>query len=173
VGVSPEEAVHTLEEGYRSIDALSARLGDEDFSRPATIGGGDWSAQDLVGHLTTWEEVALEALEQWRKGTTPTVETEMFGTDGGIDEFNAKTVEAKRRLSPAQVREAAQRVHTALIEEIGGMSDEEWKARAPYRTERRRHLAELLGSILGAPRQAFGHAYAHLGDLSSYVDSLG
>jgi hypothetical protein len=171
MGTSRETAVETLEEGHRLITELAERLSEPDFARGATIGGGDWSAQDLVAHLTTWEEVALEALEEWRQGARPTAETELFGTEGGVDDFNAKTVEAKRAHSAAEIREAATRVHEALVTQIGELSDEEWNARAPYPTERRRHLFELLGSILGAPKRPFGHAFAHVDDLQAYVDS--
>jgi hypothetical protein len=167
-----QEAVDVLQEGHTSIMALADRLSDVDFARPATIGGGDWSAQDLVAHLTTWEEMALEALEQWRQGMKPTVETEVFGTEGGVDDVNAKTVEAKRAHSAEQIREASVGVQETLVQQIGDMSDEEWNGRAPYQTERRRHLFELLGSILGAPKRPFGHAFAHVEDLRAYVESL-
>jgi hypothetical protein len=170
--VTRQEALGTLEEGHRAITELVERLSDVDFERGATIGGGEWSARDLVGHLTTWEEVALEALEQWRLGERPTVETEIFGSAEGIDAFNARTVEAKRARTGQEIREAAGRIHDAVAGEIGDMEDDEWNARAPYETERRRHLSELLGSILGAPKRPFGHVFAHLGDLRAYVESL-
>jgi hypothetical protein len=43
-------------------------LNRDDFVRSATITGGYWSAKDLVGHLTSWEEHALGALAAWRRG---------------------------------------------------------------------------------------------------------
>lgn len=172
MGISRDDAVGTLDEGHSAITDLADQLSDEDFTRPATIGGGEWSARDLVSHVTTWEEVALEALHQWRAGQTPTVETETFAAPHGVDEFNARTVDAKRALSSTEVREAAERVHEAVVRELREMSDDEWTARAHYPTERRRHLFELLGGILGAHQRPFGHAFAHLDDLRTYVESL-
>ncbi|MFN2589702.1 MAG: DinB family protein [Actinomycetota bacterium] len=169
--IGRDEAIRTLDEGNRQVRDLAGQLSDDQLTRPASIGGGDWSARDLLGHLTTWEEVALEALQEWRDGNRPRVETEIFGTDEGVDTFNAQTVEAKRQRSAEEIRDAAERVHEALRREIESMSDGEWRARAPYATERRRTLAELLGSVLGAPRRPFGHAFAHLDDLRAYVDS--
>jgi hypothetical protein len=171
--ISPEDALGVLAEGHRTVAGLMEQAGEEELARPATIGGGDWSAKDLLGHLTTWEEAALEALAQWRKGRTPTIETDVFGPTHGIDEFNAKTVEAKRQHSIDEVRRAAEEVQQTLVAEIGSMSDEEWSSRAHYRTEQRRRLAELLGSILGAPKRPFGHAFAHIPDLEAFVAGLG
>jgi len=169
---SREDAVRILDDGHGQIHSLVERLTEQDFERTATIGGGDWSARDLVGHLTTWEEVAIEALEEWRAGTVPSAETDIFEIDGGIDAFNARTVEGKRRLSGPRVRQASQRAHATLVAEIEAMSDAEWHSPAPYVGARRRHLSELLGSILGAPKRPFGHAFAHLGDLQAFVESL-
>jgi len=41
---------------------------------PATIGTGAWSAKDLLGHLAFWEELAAQALANWRAGQRPSAE---------------------------------------------------------------------------------------------------
>jgi hypothetical protein len=164
-----EEAARVLQDGHETVVGLMRRVSDEELIRPATIGGGDWSAKDLLGHLTTWEEAALEALTQWRAGETPSIETEVFASSQGVDAFNARTVEAKARLSLGQIRRAADEAHRTLLAEIESMGDEEWSSRARYPTEHRRRLAELLGSILGAPKRPFGHAFAHVPDLEAFV----
>jgi hypothetical protein len=170
---SRDEAVATLREGHGRVTGLLDQLSEDDVIRPATIGGGEWSAKDLLAHLTTWEEAALQALSEWREGQRPTIETEAFASDEGVDRFNAATVEAKAKVPPVEIRAEAERVWVALVHEIETMSDEEWSAPAPYETERRRHLVELLGSILGAPKRPFGHAFAHLPDLEDFVGSVG
>jgi hypothetical protein len=168
---SRDEAVATLREGHGRVTELVDQLSEDDVIRPATVGGGDWSAKDLLAHITTWEEAALQALAEWREGRRPTIEAEAFASDEGVDRFNAATVEAKAKLPMADVRAEAERVHAALVHEIEAITDEEWSARAPYETERRRRLVELLGSILGAPKRPFGHAFAHLPDLEDVVRS--
>ncbi len=173
MGVSRQDALDTLREGHQQVTELLDRLSEDELIRPGTIGGGEWSAKDLLGHLTTWEEAALEALGQWREGRVPTIETEAFASAEGVDRFNATTVEAKAKQSLEEVRTEADRVQAALVHEIETMRDEEWTGRAPYETQRRRHLAELLGSILGAPKRPFGHAFAHLPDLEAFAQSAG
>jgi hypothetical protein len=60
----------------------------------------------------------------------------------------------------------------ALVGAIREMDNAEWHSKAPYRAERRAWLGMMLGSITGAPKRAFGHAFAHLPDLERYVSAL-
>ena len=174
-----EDAVAVLGEGYARVRDLIGALSDEEFERPATIGGGDWSAKDLVAHLTTWEELAIRSLEEFRRGETPWVETEdgpfSAPPTGKVDAFNAETVAEKRTRPAADVRHDAERVHADLLAAILELTDEEWGARAFYPTpmNRRRHLRSLLGSALGGSQGPFRHADDHLPDLEAFLRSLG
>jgi hypothetical protein len=170
---SRDEAVRTLEEGSIRVGELLGGLSETALTKPATIGGGDWSAKDLIGHLAFWEELALEAIEQWRAGQTPRVETGIFAQGSeGTDRANAEAVARKSKWSLEEVRSRAEETHRTLLAQIESMTDEEWTSKAFYPTERRKHLADLLGSVLGAPQRAFGHAWAHIPDLEAYVRSL-
>jgi hypothetical protein len=166
---SRREAIATLEEGHRSVSALLERLPDDRATAPGTIGGGEWSAKDLLGHLASWEEHALQALEEWRRGERPWVE-DAFRSSSEVDRVNARTVAAKAPWSLGEVRADADRTHRALVDAIESMTDEEWNQKAPYPTERRSRLGNLLGSVTGAPRRPFGHAFVHMDDLRAYVD---
>lgn len=173
-----DEAVAILDGGHDAIRRLLARLSDEQIEAPATIGGGDWSAKDLVGHLATWEELAVRAIDQFRRGEVPSVERPdgVFAAPatGRLDEFNARTVEEKRAWPLAQVLRDADDVHTELVKEIRSMPDHEWRAKAFYDSpnDRRRRLSTLVGAILGAPGAPFRHAFAHVDDLEAYVSSV-
>jgi hypothetical protein len=175
---SREEAVSILEEGNARIEELLGGLPEADLIRERTIGGGEWSAKDLIGHLATWEEVALQALDEWRRREIPWVEGENgpFGPSGdqNLDTFNARTVEEKRRLSLEEVRRSSKETHQKLVTEITALSDEEWRAKAFYPTEggRRNRLVTLLGAILGAPKGPFAHGFAHIPDVEAFAASL-
>ncbi|HEY1329939.1 MAG TPA: DinB family protein [Actinomycetota bacterium] len=166
-----DEALATLEEGRGTLDALFERLGEQELVRTSTIGGGDWSALDLLGHIGTWEELALDALSAWRAGRVPLVE-EVFRAAPSVDELNAQRIQSLRRRRPDEVRRWAHDTHEALVAEITAMSDEEWTSKAPYPAERRDRLVTLLGSVLGAPQRPFGHPFAHQPDLQAYVDEV-
>jgi hypothetical protein len=168
--MSREEALSTLEEGRARVDGLLGVLSDEDFERPRTIGGGEWSARDLVWHLAQWEELAQQAADDWRAGREPAIE-DVFRNDR-VDEVNAENDARSRDLTAAEVRDRAVRAHAAIVQTIVTMSDEEWSQKAPYAAARRRTLGMLLASILGAPQRGFGHAFAHIPDLQGYVATL-
>ncbi|MBI2238645.1 MAG: maleylpyruvate isomerase N-terminal domain-containing protein [Actinobacteria bacterium] len=165
-----DEAIRTLDEGHRAVGDLMARLSDDDLVKPATIGGGEWSAKDLLGHLTSWEEIALASLDEWRRGERPGIEDVFRAED--VDRINAENVGRKAAVPADRVRSEAARVHRELVAAIDRMADDEWRSKAPYETERRTTLAALLGSILGAPKRPFGHAFAHLPGLEAYVTYL-
>jgi hypothetical protein len=173
-----DEAISTLQTGDARLGELVAGLSDEQLERPATIGGGDWSVKDLIGHIATWEELALRTLEEFRAGVMPWVERPdgpfSAPATGKTDAFNARTIEEKRVKLLSEVVADARSAHLELLASIVEMSDEEWNAKAFYETPRgnRRTLVTLLSSILGASQRPFGHAFAHLPDLEAYVRSL-
>jgi hypothetical protein len=167
---SPEKAIRTLDDGRQQLVDLAARLTDEQLERPATIGGGDWSAKDLVAHLEVWEASAPQARQEWRTGTLPAIEDVFAKGAEGVDALNAERVQAKRSLTISEASTQATDTHRELIEELSHIDPEEWEAKAFYETERRTRLGTLLGAITGAPKRPFGHAFAHLPDLEAYVD---
>lgn len=163
------DALATLEEGQAGLDALLGGLSEEELTRPATIGGGDWSAKDLIGHIAFWEEVALEVLGAWRRGVGLNL-AEAFAP-GGTDGMNAWNQERKARWSLQRVQRDAQETHRRLVNEMEGLSDEDWRSLVPSPTARRARLGTRLGGVLGAPKRPFAHAFAHIPDLEAYVAS--
>jgi hypothetical protein len=166
-------AIATLEEGQVALRVLFAKLSDDEMTRPATIGGGEWSAKDLLGHIAFWEELAVETIEDWRAGRRPSVEQISDAGPEGIDAANARD-RARTANQPLEaVRTRAAAAHARVVQAIEAMSEAEWGAKALYPNARRATLAERLGSTLGAPKRPFGHAFAHVPDLQAYVESLG
>jgi hypothetical protein len=170
---SRDQAITTLEQGQRMLEALCARLSDEDLTRPATIGGGDWSAKDLLGHLAFWEELAVELVAARRAGRPPAVDRISAAGDAGVDRANAENQARTARQPLPLVRARAAAAHASVLELIGGLSDDEWQAASSDPNARYPTLAERLGAILGGEQRGpFGHAFDHLPDLQTYVESL-
>ena len=170
------EAIATLEEGHAKLRALLDGVGEEELDRAATIGGGDWSAKDLVGHLRSWEGFAVRTIEEWQRGEAPWILQAAFSGAGGekVDALNASTYERTRAMRPAGVLSEYERTHGELIALLEQMPDERWVEEAfwPASEDRRDRLGSLLGSVLGAPGRPFGHAFAHIPNLEDYVASL-
>jgi hypothetical protein len=141
----------------------------EELEEPATIGGGEWSAKDLVGHLTTWEEIALTSLEEWRGGERPAIEDTfaLAGTDG----LNADEVARKSVASAPELLRQFDEVHQRLAETLRGITVEEWAQRAAYAEEEAETtLGSLLGGILGSEAGPFQHFSAHQRDLRVFSE---
>jgi hypothetical protein len=161
--VSRSEAVISLEAGDAALAELFANLNDDQFERRATIGGGEWSAKDLLGHVAAWEELALQTLEGWRADHRLPTDPDWPSTD----DFNAQVFERTSRQSLSDVRSQAAEVHTRLVQTIPAIIDEEWFSNTGDRT-----LGERLGGLTGGPAGPFRHAFDHLSDLKAFIDSL-
>lgn len=164
-----DQALETLAAGQRELGALFAKLSDQEMVRPRTISGGEWSAKDLLGHIAFWEELALQALADWRERRRPAV-IALF--EEGVDAANMRNQERTAARSIEDVRARATTAHQATVDAIRAITDEEWQSKPFYPDPHHPTLADLLGGVLGAPRRPFGHAFAHLPDLKRYVDSL-
>lgn len=172
-----QEALAALHDGALRIRLLLEPVPDPVMDRPGSVAGGAWSLKDLVGHLGTWEALALRTIEEFQGGEVPWVERPegVFSAPatGKVDAFNARTVEEHRAHSMWTVRRWADRTHGDLVAAIRDLTDAQWTAKASYRTPngRRRHLASVLGSILGAKSGPFRHAFDHIPELESFVHS--
>ena len=111
-----EDALATLRKGHERLASMLDRLSSEELRQPRTIGGGDWSAIDLVDHLALWEQLALQSLSEWRDGRRPMIE-DVFGQEGGVDRLNDANVGRNRQHPPAIVRAEADSTHQSLVED--------------------------------------------------------
>jgi uncharacterized protein (TIGR03083 family) len=161
------DAIAILDDGHQQIVSLIDGLSDAQMTRRRTIGGGDWSVKDLVAHMTTWEQFALEALDAWRAGNREPLREAL--KSGGTDAVNAGQVARKARMPLERVLADFRSVHGQLIDEVKAMP--EWDDVPPGR--RSRTVGSVIGSITGGPGGGFRHAWAHLEDLREYVGSLG
>ena len=168
--VRRDEASAILLEGQERLDELLGGLTEEELVRPATIGGGDWSAKDLIGHVALWEEIALVTIDAWLGGRKPRIE-EAF-TPGDTDALNAWNQERKLPWPAGRVRADSGETHRRLLSSIDGMTDRDWATPRPFEGDEQEDLGSELGGVLGAPGRAFGHAFAHLPDLEAYVRSV-
>jgi hypothetical protein len=142
---SRREAVAVLEEGRgRSRAARPSPKGA--MTKPG-VGGGTWSPKDLIGHLASWEEYALDAIAAWEREERAPIDDLQFTLS--ISALNDQAVGRKEGWSLAKVRRDADRIHEELLAAVGSMSDPRRRApttprgRKPHRT---RHGAIHQGS---------------------------
>ena len=134
----------------------------------AGLGGGTWSAKDLLGHLESWERHALEALDAWSRDEPAPIDR-AFRTMS-LHEINAREVARKASRSFDRVATGAGRTHRELLDAIAALTDTRWER--PATSRGRAPLGRRLGQIL-VGSGPFGHDAAHRPSLEAFVREHG
>jgi hypothetical protein len=114
-----ERLLSRLESAWTELRESYAGLPDPTFLEPGVT--GDWSLKDVLAHVNTWEEEALEQLPVIARGGTPP----RYAASGGIDAFNARMAERKRDLPLAEVRRRLDESHRRLVELVRGAPEDQ------------------------------------------------
>jgi hypothetical protein len=158
--------MRVLEEGRARIDELLDRLPKAAMTTHG-VGGGTWSPKDLIGHLASWQEYALDALAAWERGERAPIDDLQFTLSTSA--LNDQAVRRKTGWSLAKVRRDAERMHDELLAAIRSMPDARW--RSPATPRGRKPLGTRLGAILqGSGGARFAHDAAHVKSLRSFVE---
>ena len=159
-----DDAIRLAREDRERTDALLASIDPSAFGT-AGLGGGTWSPKDLVGHLETWEENALAAIDAWDRGEPAPIVAELQSL--GTDEFNRRAVERKASMTADQARTSAAATHARMLELFAALSDERWSS-APIEGDDAT-VGTRLGSALGGVLGLFRHDPDHWPDLESFA----
>lgn len=162
------EAIRILERERALTAELLGALPKTALTRPG-LGSGDWSPKDLIGHLATWEEFALDALAAWDRGERAPIDDLLYTV--ATSRINDQNVARKAAWSLGKVRKESERTHLELLDAIGGLSDARW--RRPVTARGRSPLGRRLGSILGGPGGGFHHDAGHHKSVRTYVERYG
>jgi hypothetical protein len=103
-----QRLLERLEAAWTALGDAYAGLDDAQLVEPGVV--DDWSVKDIVAHVTTWEQEALEHLPLIIAGGTPP----RYAAQGGIDAFNARATQDGRRLSLAEVLRRRDQTHARL-----------------------------------------------------------
>jgi hypothetical protein len=84
---------------------------------------GEWSVNDIIAHVNTWEEEALKYLPEILKGARLPRYSAMYG---GIDAFNALMTEKKRSLTLSETLTRLHETHDELVAFLQTIPEEEF-----------------------------------------------
>lgn len=132
----------------------------------AGLGGGEWSPKDLLGHLESWQEYAIEAIDAWAEDHGPAIDEVIWSTS--TSSLNRDAVARKASRGAVAQRRAAEATHDTLLARLDGMGDARW--RRPGTSRGRTAAGKRLGDLLGGPPGPFRHAEAHLPQLRAFVE---
>jgi hypothetical protein len=114
-----QQLLKQIDKRWTGFQESYAGLSEAQLNTPGVV--GDWSVKDILAHVTTWEEEALEHLPHILQGGRPPRYSIKYG---GIDAFNALKTEQKRRLSLAEVLAQQEETHRRLLDYIQNAPDE-------------------------------------------------
>ncbi len=114
-----QKLFNKVDSAWQEFNAALAGIPDELWQQPNAI--GEWSLQDILGHIASWENEALKYIPLILEGRRLPRYKDMYG---GIDAFNAKTVAGNRRLTLAEARESSARTHQKLLDYLQSLPDE-------------------------------------------------
>jgi hypothetical protein len=163
-----KQAIDLLERGRAGTKALLERVPRKHLATSG-LGDGDWSPRDLIGHLASWEEFALEAVDAWAHGERAEIDQKWFTVSTSA--INSGNVERKRAWPLAKVIRESAATHEELLALIRSMSDHRW--RTPATSRARKPLGARIGGILGGPKGPFRHDEAHHPSIETFLGVLG
>jgi hypothetical protein len=123
-----QQLLKQLDQAWAAIKESYAGLSDSQLTEPGVT--GHWSVKDILAHVTTWEEEALQYLPLIIKGGKPPRYSLQYG---GIDAFNAQMTEQKRGLSVSDVLRQLDETHRRLIDYVQSAPEEQFTRETRFR----------------------------------------
>lgn len=122
------QLLRRLDTAWQAFTASYAGLSESELLEPGVTGA--WSVRDILAHVTSWEEEALEYLPVILDGGKP---PRYSVTYGGIDAFNARMTEEKRGLSLVEVLRQQAETHRRLIELVQRVPEDQITGQTRFR----------------------------------------
>ena len=118
--MNKDDLITMFEAERQRFDAALARLSDTEMERIPLE--DDWTAKDLIAHITAWELRLLEWLDAAERGISPALPAPgAWGTY--MDIVNAETYECNRARSLDAIRQEYDTVYRALLERLNALPD--------------------------------------------------
>lgn len=140
-----QRLLNRLDAAWAALTDSYAGVSDSELVEPSVV--DDWSVKDILAHVTAWEEEALKHLPLIIAGGTPP----RYAAQGGIDAFNARSTEAGRRMSLAEVLRRRDETHARLLDFIRnqpeGTFGSQTRARRRLRLDTYGHYPEHTEAI--------------------------
>jgi hypothetical protein len=117
-----------LDTAWVTFNESYAGISEREMIEPGVV--EEWSVKDILAHVTTWEEEALQNLPLILAGKPTPRYSQRYG---GIDAFNARMTEEKRDLSLAEVLRQLDETHRRLIAYVETVPEDQFTREARFR----------------------------------------
>jgi hypothetical protein len=107
--MSKENILKHLDENWQKlVDSISG-LSEADLLKPDVC--GTWSVRDILGHISTWEEEAMQNIPFILTGES----TPRYAATGGIEAFNARSQQDKKELTLPRIKREFYATHQRFM----------------------------------------------------------
>ncbi len=113
MGDQKSEMLNQIRAGWQALQSLLDSV-PKDKMEDAGVAGG-WSVKDVMGHITTWEEIATDRVQRIVAGQ------EVVRPYSDLDTYNNQEADKKRKLSLDTVRQQFLQVHQKLLSLVDGL----------------------------------------------------
>ncbi len=117
-----EETLGAIGKSWQELRDAIAQVPEDRLDERSV--GGPWSVKDLIGHVTTWEVEALQAMRSYLDDGDFDALT---AWPEDLDGFNAREVEGKRRTDLAELLRELDDTHSRTVELIAALGEAEFK----------------------------------------------
>ena len=141
-----DDTLNTMGRSWQVFERAIALVPHDRVDAPGVV--GPWSVKDLIGHIATWDQEALQALRGY-----------LADGDGGvlatwpddIDGFNAREAARKRGTDLAMLRRELAECHRQIVELISDLAEADFETReveTRIRVDTYDHYADHTAQIL-------------------------
>ena len=140
-----EGVLRAMDSAWLELESAIRRVPDDRVDVPGVV--GPWSVKDLIGHVATWDQEAIQALRRYLSDR----DTKALVTWPDVDDFNARETARKRDTSLAELRRQLDETHLQIVELVSGLAEEEFassEVEARIRIDTYDHYADHTAQIL-------------------------
>ncbi len=139
-----EKILDAVGNAWKDLEEALASVPETRIEEPGVV--VEWSVRDLIGHVTTWEQEAIQTLRRYLSDGD--VKALVTWTD--VDGINARESDRKRALSLARLREEFEESHSQLITLLADFPENDLETKeveARIRIDTYEHYVEHAGHI--------------------------
>jgi hypothetical protein len=115
--MSKENILNRLEENWQVLLQAVTGLSEKELMEPGVC--GHWSVRDIMGHVSTWEEEAMQNIPLILQGEP----TPRYSSSGGIEAFNDRAQVDKKEYTLSRVKRDFHGAHQRFISYLSSLPE--------------------------------------------------
>jgi uncharacterized damage-inducible protein DinB len=115
--MSKSNILNHLDENWQALVQALSGLSEKDLMEPNVC--GSWSVREIMSHISTWEEEALQNIPLILDGEA----TPRYSSSGGITAFNDRAQTDKKEYTLSRVKREFYATHQKFVTFLSALPD--------------------------------------------------